>query len=75
MQEDKNGVHRADMDTEMLGSTDSATCLEQGQCDPLGGHSVLGWMPQANADLPTTLVLAQIDGMGLMHENIIVRIP
>ena len=68
-------LHSADMDTSMGGSVDSKTCLDQGRCDPLAGHSVVGWIPNQPAPgptLPTTLVLAHMDSIGLMHKDIIV---
>lgn len=75
MQTARSANFKADLDSTMLGETNSLTCLAQGQCDPLGGHSVVGWLPPSHssrASLPTTLVIAQMDGIGPMHENIVV---
>lgn len=62
----------------MQAEGNSSTCLEQRTCEPLGGHSVWAAMPPYPADggidgLPVTLIVAQMDGIGLFHDLIRVR--
>ena len=64
-------------DSSMAAKRDSAYCLKEGTCQPLGGHSV--WaafppLPQApQAPKPILLVTAGMDGAGLFHDAIQVR--
>ena len=61
-------------DASMAGTRDSAYCLKQGTCQPLGGHSVWAAFPpfpqapQAPKDI--VLVTAGMDGTGLFHDAI-----
>ena len=74
----EGALHTATLNNEMSGEHNSSHCLRLGQCDPLGGHSVWAAMPpfsfgrtgKKGDNLPTTLVVAQMDGVGLFHDLI-----
>ena len=77
MQGFTGALQTALLDTTMAGKHNSTACLAAGACDPLGGHSVWAALPPfaagaTESDLPLVLVLAQMDGSGLFHEEIVV---
>jgi hypothetical protein len=61
----------------MLAKHNSSHCLGKGNCKPLGGFSVWAALPPldpvVNNTKPITLVVAQIDGIDMFHEEIVVR--
>lgn len=61
----------------MLAKHNSSHCLAKGNCKPLGGFSVWAALPPLdpakNNTKPITLVVAQIDGIDMFHDEIVVR--
>jgi hypothetical protein len=61
----------------MLAKHNSSHCLAKGNCKPLGGFSVWAALPPLdpakNNTKPITLVVAQIDGIDMFHDEIVMR--
>ncbi|KAK3263540.1 hypothetical protein CYMTET_27660, partial [Cymbomonas tetramitiformis] len=65
--------YAVELDYRMNAEGDSAKCLSEATCLPLGGHSVWSAMPrlpeEATSSLPTVLVVARLDTASLFHER------
>ena len=67
-------LYHARLSLTMNAKHNSSYCISKGNCKPLGGFSSWAAMPPlaegAALSKPTTLVVAQIDGMDMFHDSI-----
>jgi nicastrin len=65
-------LYQAYMSLKMEAKLNSTNCLANGNCLPLGGHSVWAAMPPINPNetdsKPITLVVAQVDSNDVFHD-------